>query len=301
MPTNAILRGTVHEGAFRVLRSLHAGELGRSALIRACGEGHAVIADLEKRKPKWFDATGPTLSLSDKGQHAYARELEGRTPVLDDETLVTWLAEVSTQRPVVKRELDQVLATLRTVAKRARRLIETGETQRGVLFVGDDDLTSVALTHHLQAMGQERTIHAVDVDAELVEFLTTHGVDAKVHDVREPFEASRKFGCVFTDPPYAPAGFALFVDRATPLLKDDGRLWVCFGHSRRSGERGLQKQRILTAAGLLIAEVVPDFNTYDGAESIGARSSLWICARTPQTRAIEVDPEAALYTRREPD
>ncbi len=290
----------MHEGAFRVLQSLHAGELGRSSLIRASGEGHAVIADLEKRKPKWFESIGSTLSLSEKGQHAYARELEGRTPILDDEAVVTWLAEVSAKRPSVKRELDQVLATLRTVARRARRLIETGETQRGVLFVGDDDLTSMALTHHLKAMGQERTIHALDVDAELVEFLASHGVEATVHDVREPFETSRRFGCVFTDPPYAPAGFALFVDRATPLLKDDGRLWVCFGHSRRSAERGLTKQRIVTAAGLLVEEVVPDFNIYDGAESIGARSSLWICARTPQTQAIEVDPNAELYTRREP-
>ena len=287
----------MHEGAYRVLRSLQAGALARSALIRASGEGHAVIADLEKRKPKWFTSTGSTVELSEKGNTAYARELEGRTPVVSDDDLIAWLAEVSKKRPDVKRELDQVLATLRTVAKRARRLIETGETQRGVLFVGDDDLTSVALRHHLDAMGQERAIHALDVDAELVAFLKEHGVESWEHDVREPVDSKRRFGCVFTDPPYAPAGFRLFVSRAVPLLKDDGRLWACFGHSRRSGERGLQKQRVLTEAGLLIEEVVPDFNVYDGAESIGSRSALWICARTPQTRALEIDPDAELYTR----
>ena len=129
-------------------------------------------------------------------------------------------------------------------------------------------------------------MHAIDVDAELVAFLRTHGVDAAEHDLREPLESKRQFGCVFTDPPYAPAGFALFVSRSIPLLKSDGRLWVCFGHSRRSGERGLAKQRALTEAGLLVERVEPDFNVYDGAESIGARSALWICARTPQSRPL---------------
>lgn len=289
----------MHEGVYRVLRSLVAGKLARSALIRTSGEGHAVIADVEKRKPKWFVTTGSEVELSEVGHTAYARELEGRTPVLADDALVAWLAEISTKRPAVKRELDQVLATLRTVAKRARRLIETGEAQRGVMFVGDDDLTSVALRHHLEAMGQERAVHALDVDADLVAFLREHGIEAQTHDLREPVDSKRRFGCVFTDPPYAPAGFRLFVGRTLPLLKDDGRLWVCFGHSRRSAERGLQKQRVLTEAGLLVEEVVPDFNVYDGAESIGSRSSLWICARTPQTRALTVDPDADLYTRRE--
>lgn len=287
----------MHEGVYRILHSLQRGELGRSALIRTSGEGHAVIADLEKRKPKWFTCTGQSLALSDAGMHAYARELEARTPVLDDEAIVEWLGTISRSRPSVKRELDQVLATLRTVAKRARRLIETGEAQRGIFFVGDDDLTSLAVKKHLDAMSQEREVYAIDVDEELVAFLVEHGVRARVHDLREPIESKRQFGCVFTDPPYAPAGFALFVTRSIPLLKSDGRLWVCFGHSRRSGERGLAKQRALADAGLLIEEVVPDFNVYDGAESIGARSALWICARTPKTKELEVDPSASLYTR----
>ena len=283
-----------------MLRSLHEGGLARSALIRASGEGHAVIADLEKRKPKWFACTGSTVELSDVGRGAYLRELEGRTPVLSDEELIASLAEVAQRRPAVKRDLDQVLATLRTVAKRARRLVETGEAQRGVLFVGDDDLTSVALCRHLAAMKQERAIHAIDVDPELVALLREHGVDASVHDIREPLDPKKRFGCVFMDPPYAPAGFRLFVSRAVPAVKDDGRLWVCFGHSRRSNERGLQKQRVLTEAGWLVEEVLPDFNVYDGAESIGSRSALWICARTPQTKELSVPVDEELYTRREP-
>lgn len=290
----------MHEGVYRVLQHLQEGKLARSALIRASGEGHAVIADLEKRKPKWFVSTGSEIELSDAGRVAYARELEGRAPVLADDALIASLAEIASKRPAVKRELDQVLATLRTVAKRARRLITTGEAQRGVMFVGDDDLTSIALALHLEAMGQDRTIHALDVDAELVAFLREHGVEASEHDLRAPIEAKRRFGCVFTDPPYAPEGFRLFVGRTLPLLKDDGRLWVCFGHSRRSSERGLQKQRVLTEAGLLVEEVVPDFNVYDGAESIGSRSALWICARTPQTRALDLEADAELYTRRDP-
>ena len=106
---------------------------------------------------------------------------------------------------------------------------------------------------------------------------------------------------MFSDPPYAPEGFALFVSRAIALLKDDGRLYLCFGQSRRASERGLEKQRILAEAGLLLEAALPDFNRYEGAEAIGSRSALYVARRTPRSRPLvtgRVDGE--LYTRRPP-
>jgi predicted methyltransferase len=110
-----------------------------------------------------------------------------------------------------------------------------------------------------------------------------------------------RFGAVFTDPPYAIEGFRLFVSRAVELLKPDGRLYVCFGQSRRASERGLQKQRVLTDAGLLVEAVFQDFNEYDGAESIGSRSALWRCRVTPETRPlVRGEAQGPLYTSRPP-
>ena len=47
-------------------------------------------------------------------------------------------------------------------------------------------------------------------------------------------------------------------------------------------------------------EVVPDFGEYEGAESLGARSSMWICRRTPRTKPLRVRADGELYTRRAP-
>ncbi|MDH5493711.1 MAG: bis-aminopropyl spermidine synthase family protein, partial [Myxococcales bacterium] len=121
------------------------------------------------------------------------------------------------------------------------------------------------------------------------------------HDVRDPLPRKLlgRFGCVFADPPYAPEGFALFISRAIELLKPDGRVYLCFGASRRASERGLEKQRLLTEAGLLVEAVIPDFNAYVGAESIGARSDLWILRATPKSRPlVRGRVEGELYSSR---
>ena len=80
---------------------------------------------------------------------------------------------------------------------------------------------------------------------------------------------------------------------------------MCFGSSRRAPERGLQKQRLIAEAGLLITAVLPDFHEYEGAESIGSRSALYVLEKTPQTRALLAADAGAgsgpLYTRRTPN
>ncbi|MEM9073410.1 MAG: bis-aminopropyl spermidine synthase family protein [Myxococcota bacterium] len=293
----------MNEGVFRILRCLKSGDAkARSEVIRQSGEAHSVLAALELDKGRWFERRGETVQLTETGIKAHAWEARARTPALTSDELEARLREVAVARPTLKRELDQVFATLPTVVSRAQRLVQEGDAQRGVVFLGDDDLTSIALRMLLDAAESDRKVTAYEVDAELVEFLQRHGVEAHAHDLREPLppRTNGRFGCVFTDPPYAPGGFTLFLNRAIPLLKNDGRIYVCFGQSRRASERGLQKQRILSELGLLIETVVPDFNHYDGAESIGARSNLWVTRRTPQSKALSLDPSAPLYTRDEP-
>ena len=187
--------------------------------------------------------------------------------------------------------------------KRARLLVEQGEHQRGLLFLGDDDLTSVATA----LVGIDRPTTVVEVDSRLVALLSLtseeRGWDNRVvtHDLRAPLPSKwrGKYGCVFTDPPYSVEGFSLFVSRAVEVLKPDGRLYVCFGHSRRARERGLQKQKVLADAGLLVEQVLADFNRYEGAESIGSKSALWVLSMTPKSKPlIKGQYTGELYTSR---
>jgi hypothetical protein len=297
----------VYEGAFRILRALGDGRsLSRDEVVHAAGEASSVVREVLQRYPKWFEDTEGRVRCSERGLAALGRELvaRGAHPLSSPD----WRAAYETmasERRAPKRELDQVYVTTDTAVRRAQLLLEAGDHQRGLAFLGDDDLTSAAV----QLAGAGRKITVLDTDDDVLVVLRRHAEsrgwehDIIRHDLREPIPRSMKgrFGAVFTDPPYAVEGFTLFVSRAVEMLKPDGRLYVCFGQSRRASERGLQKQRVLGDAGLLVEAVFQDFNEYDGAEAIGSRSALWRCRVTPETRSlVRGEVEGPLYTSRPP-
>jgi len=298
----------VYEGAFRILRALGDGRpRSRDEVVHAAGEASSVVREVIERYPKWFEDDEGRVRCSERGLAALARELvaRGSGDARDD----SWRAEyeaMAKERSIPKRALDQVYVTIDTAVRRAELLLEAGEHQRGLVFLGDDDLTSAAV----QLAGAGRKVTAIDTDDEILQILARHAEqhgwehDAVHHDLRQPIPKAMhgRYGAVFTDPPYAVEGFRLFVSRAAEMLKPDGRLYVCFGQSRRASERGLQKQRVLADAGFLIEAVFEDFNHYCGAEAIGSRSALWRCRVTPETRPlVRGTVEGPLHTSRPPN
>ena len=297
----------MYEGAFRILRALGDGRsLSQDEIVHAAGEASSVVRDVIERYPKWFEDSERRFRCSERGLAALARELVARESCeAGAESWRTPYEAMAAERPAPKRALDQVYVTMDTAVRRAELLLEAGEHQRGLVFLGDDDLTSAAV----QFAGAGRKVTAVDSDEEILQILARHAAqhgwehDTVHHDLRQPIPKAMRgrYGAVFTDPPYALEGFRLFVSRAAEMLKPDGRLYVCFGQSRRASERGLQKQRVLGEAGFLIEAVFEDFNHYDGAEAIGSRSALWRCRVTPETRPlVRGEVEGPLYTSRPP-
>jgi hypothetical protein len=295
----------VYEGAFRILRALGDGRsLTRDEVVRAAGESMSVVREVTERYPKWFEQGADGVRCSECGLAALARELVARSRT--EEGTTSWrqaYEELGARRHDPKRALDQVYVTTDTALRRAKLLVEAGEHQRGLIFLGDDDLTSAAV----QLAGAGRRVTAVDTDPDILKILDgaakEHGWELETieHNLREPMPRSMwgRFGAVFTDPPYAVEGFRLFISRAVDLLKPDGRLYVCFGYSRRASERGLQKQRVLSDAGFLVEAVFEGFNQYEGAESIGSQSALWRCRVTPEAKALVTgEVEGPLYTSR---
>ena len=297
----------MYEGAFRILRALGDGRsLSRDEVVHASGEASSVVREVLERYPKWFEQHEARVRCSERGLAALARELvaRGAQPLSSPDWRSVY-AVMAAERGAPKRELDQLYITTDTSVRRAKLLLEAGEHQRGLVFLGDDDLTSAAV----QLAGAGRKVTVLDTDEDVLDILKRHAdsqgweLDLLRHDLREPIPRVMKgrFGAVFTDPPYAIEGFRLFVSRAVELLKPDGRLYVCFGQSRRASERGLQKQRVLADAGLLVEAVFQDFNEYDGAEAIGSRSALWRCRVTPETRPLlRGEAQGPLYTSRPP-
>ncbi len=297
----------MYEGAFRILRALGDGRsLSRDEIVHAAGEASSVVREVVERYPKWFEDDERRVRCSERGLAALARELVAREADQDGaESWRTAYEAMAAERCPPKRALDQVYVTTDTAVRRAELLLEAGEHQRGLVFLGDDDLTSAAV----QFAGAGRKVTALDNDEEILQILERHAEqhgwehDTVRHDLRQPIPKAMRgrYGAVFTDPPYALEGFQLFVSRAAEMLKPDGRLYVCFGQSRRASERGLQKQRVLCEAGFLIEAVFEDFNHYHGAEAIGSRSALWRCRVTAETRPlVRGEVEGPLYTSRPP-
>ena len=234
----------MYEGAFRILRALGDGRsLSRDEVVRAAGEASSVVREVTARYAKWFEDDEGRVRCSERGLAALARELVARGA--DETSDVSWQADydaMAAERSAPKRALDQVYVTSETAVRRAQLLVEAGEHQRGLVFLGDDDLTSAAV----QLAGAGRKVTALDTDDEILQILTRHAErrgwehEMVQHDLRQPIPKAmrRRYGAVFTDPPYAVEGFRLFVSRAAEMLKPDGRLYVCFGQSRRASERG---------------------------------------------------------------
>ncbi len=295
----------MYEGAFRILRTLGDGRtLPWDQVAREAGESTSVVREVVERYPKWFELEDRTVRCSTVGFAALGRELIARTASVEDSaTLVAAYEALAASRVAAKRNLDQIYVTSETAVRRAKLLVEAGEHQRGLAFLGDDDLTSAAV----QLLGAKRKVTAIELDQDVLRVLSEVAhqnhweLETVAHDLREPLPRSMqgRFGAVFTDPPYAIEGFRLFVSRAIELLKPDGHLYVCFGYSRRASERGLQKQRVLTDAGLLVEAVWEGFNRYHGADSIGAQSALWRCRITPESKPLVTGAiDGPLYTSR---
>jgi hypothetical protein len=297
------------QGVYKLLRALaHRTPRPVDEIVRDAGEAKSVLANLRERHPAWIEVSETGLRASKDGLAALALELVARTrgESVADEAWRARFAPLAARRGPPKSELDQVYATHASVLARARKLVADGEVQRGLCFLGDDDLTSLGTA----LLGLDKPVTVLDIDTSLLDIVRDGATEAGLalethaHDLRDPVpEPLRgRFGCVVTDPPYAAEGFALFVSRAIELLRPDGRLWVFYGYSRRAPDRALEKERLLLEAGLLIEAVHPDFTTYEGAESIGAASALFVCACTPQTKPLVTgrDGREALYTRRSP-
>ncbi len=272
--------------------------LARTEVVRRSGEPHSVLKALGKAHPDWFAQSSDRFQLSPAGLEALAAARRARA--LGSERTNDELAEavraLGASR-TIRRDLDQVYATPESVVRRARFLVAEGCAEGSLLFLGDDDLTSVAT----RALAPAMALSVLEVDPELVALLKGAEVDVREHDLREPVPNElTKRDAVFMDPPYAIEGFALFVARAIEALREGGTLYLAFGASRRAPDRTLAKQRLLAECGLVVCEVRRDFTEYDGAESIGSRSDLWVLRTAPQTKAPSIGPGGELYTRRKP-
>lgn len=205
-------------------------------------------------------------------------------------------------RPKPLPWLDQAHGTPETALFRAVFMLEKGDVEgRRIIFLGDDDFTSIAVG--LLRAAKEITV--VDVDHRLLEAIQLISKKENLHitciecDLRKSFprHLHHKYDVVFIDPPYTIAGLTLFISRGIAALqrRKGANIYLAFAH--QSPKKMLTMQKTLSAMGLAIVEQIPRFNIYEGAEMFANTTFLARLETTGKTKPLVVGAfDGKLYT-----
>ncbi|QUH04815.1 bis-aminopropyl spermidine synthase family protein [Saccharopolyspora erythraea] len=196
--------------------------------------------------------------------------------------------------------LDHVTATAESVLRRAEWMRDHYDLDGArVLFVGDHDLTSLAVG----LVCPSASVTVVDLDERVLAHIdrvaAEHGFAVRtLHtDLRFGLPPQLEADLVFTDPPYTPEGIGLFATRAAECLAGpQSRVLIAYGFSPRSPALGHKVQQELLRLGMVFEAILPDFHRYHGAQAIGSASDLYVCQPTAHTRKLALRQAVGIYT-----
>jgi predicted methyltransferase len=203
--------------------------------------------------------------------------------------LPEWEA-LAASRPAPSLNFDQGYIGARDALARVLFMYRRADLEgRSLLFLGDDDLTSLAAG----LTGLAGEIRVLEIDSRLVEFLNRTARSrgwanfrAETYDVQEPLPENycRRFDAVLTDPVETRQGFLLFLSRCAEALTGPGAA-VYFGLTRL--ETDLVKWhgwlRALLDMGLTPTDLLPAFHRYE------LENTSFVAEEYPQARAFLPD------------
>lgn len=195
------------------------------------------------------------------------------------------------KRPTPIPWLDQTHGTAETALLRALFMLERGSIEgREILFLGDDDFTSIAVS----LLHAAKRVTVIDVDHRLIETINEISekenleINCIKHDLKNPLPKKLlgKYDIAFTDPPYTIPGLVLFLSRGITSIRrqKSGSIYLAYAH--RSPEELLKIQKTLNKMGLCIAEHIPKFNKYKGAEMFANTTSIIRLETTEETQPL---------------
>lgn len=302
------------EAVRRVLGEIHRrGKVGTKDLARATRLPTPVAAAIRRELEKAglvarkggavLTETGKEFVEGVLGMVADHRKTEGSIGVPPvHEPILEKLRDYSSRRPSADPKLDQAHATPETALRRALYMLDGGNLAgRNVLFLGDDDLTSVAAGLLRVAKG----ITVVDIDGRLLEAITGVseeeglGIECVLHDLREPLpeELRGAFDTFLTDPPYTIPGLELFLSRGIQALRWRKTSTAYLAYPDKPPLEMLEAHGAINWMGLYVDELIPRFNMYIGAEILGNTTSMFRLVVTGEARPIITGPfRGGIYT-----
>ncbi|CCW30959.1 putative Adenosylmethionine decarboxylase [Xenorhabdus nematophila F1] len=233
-------------------------------------------------KYKSIDINKYNLLSSNEEREEFANELS------------VLLEPIYNNRPQVNVLLDQAHATLETSISRVMLLLNNPRVfKQNILFLGDDDLTSLALMMAFKKLGHysSKNIFVKDIDQNLLTFIQDVAkkndfvINTEYLDLKRANIYNKDFDIIWTDPPYTLSGLKLFLSRAISLAKNDNsEILLSFGQKKPMENQ--EVQRLLNNQNLLIKHIYPQFNQYHGGSIISNVSDLYVLSVTPHTYPI---------------
>ena len=300
------------EGVARVLRAVHNAErIHLKDLARLVKLPVPVLAAVrrELEKAELMERGGGIL-LSTAGRRFVEEELglstrhdptcpacNGRRVVIGQafRQTVETLGHYLTTMPTVDVTLDQAFPTAETSVRRALYLYQSGALEgRSVILLGDDDLMSISAALLGRALGVDRLarrLTVMELDPRILEVLEraarNEGLDLEIrpHDLRDPLPADLvgAFDVFETDPPYTRAGVRLFVSRGVEALDPGLGRQGFLSLGARDPDEHLAIHRDLLGMGLVLTDLIPAFNEYQGASMLGGTSQILRLETTLET------------------
>ena len=224
-----------------------------------------------------------------------------------------WLRPVASQfrliqegRPAPDFTLDQSHVDSETSALRTAYLYEHDALDgRDLIFIGDDDLTSLAVcllsSEYDLNIG---TITVVDVDNRILEFISTSArsigvdIDTIECDLRQglPRSLVGHFDVFFTDPPYTINGLKLFVSCGVQALRPFVGRPVFLSFGSKSPKETIEVFKVISDNGLAVQEVLPAFNRYVGNQIHAGASNMIRCSTTDTSKSASSTEMEFIYT-----
>ncbi len=229
-------------------------------------------------------------------QNLLCKECDGTTIELPDDadSIIPKLRDFTDLRPTPQTEIDQAFGKPITALCRALLMLQNDDLEgREVLLLGDDDFTSLAIA----LLGTLTKITVIDIDKRLLDVISQIAKENNfdivcIHaDLRKPISNKLvgKFDTVLTDPPYTISGLKLFLSRCLQALKPELGRKVYLAYAHRAPNDLLDVQKVIQEHGLVIQQMLPGFNLYEGAEMHGNTTFIAKLLTTDLSKAQIID------------
>jgi|SRR3989344_862454 len=199
------------------------------------------------------------------------RECEGSlTDVSPLADIKSRMVSIFRNKPKPTFIFDQRPVTLDTTIKRVAYALARGDIQdKKVAIVGDDDLTSIAIS----LTGVAKKVYVFDIDTRLVTFIQKISDNLKldINVVEQDFTKEvpkiykEYFDMFMTDPTPTKVPFTVVGNACLSLVnKDKGTGYFSIYSSAM--DKNLDLQTVIHKMGLLITDIIPFFTEYDFIE-----------------------------------